>query len=488
METVATAVAAALPVAAAKPTRPVIHSTSAFIDDGVPTSDFNPGNASSKAAGEDEDNNDSEELPFQTVIPPRVLAKRRLLSFAAHASSTAQRSTKPLPPVLFCQRKIATAEQPLIVGRATLPANPRSRFISRRHVELRFEPTSRNTQDISGLPPKKRRLMSDGSSGNGGKWMLKVCGENGVKVDESFYGPGESVEIEHGCVVDFVGIQTVFLDDAMVEGSLGTSTPKSASASASASASVSATPQPVLSSAAVPMDVSIDDLPPSSPPQSPVMDSLLFENENSTVVSLPLVSSSQLPTEPAEPVTLDKENQPPSVSLSSSRQATPDSTVTKKQKRSIEQLLSIVPDSIDLVDLVADAMVFSGRHRLTPSDIVDLIFAKSSVPASRSPSTNAMIQLATLPMTTTEMRSVVLHGALLVNSCFGRVERKQRDADGNQVEDWFFYSLEDEANLQRRNRFIELGAIRPARRATLKDVRYHYPKPPALPKYGAPRR
>ncbi|KAJ2889277.1 hypothetical protein IWW38_004810, partial [Coemansia aciculifera] len=70
---------------------------------------------------------------------------------------------------------------------------------------------------------------------------------------------------------------------------------------------------------------------------------------------------------------------------------------------------------------------------------------------------------------------------LFNTSCFGRVERRVKDASDRRAEDrWYYDAAADPCALRRANFG---GLARTARRCTLRDTQYFYKPVPKLPSF-----
>ncbi|KAI8322175.1 hypothetical protein GQ54DRAFT_311121 [Martensiomyces pterosporus] len=121
-----------------------------------------------------------------------------------------------------------------------------------------------------------------------------------------------------------------------------------------------------------------------------------------------------------------------------------------------------LPTDTSLVDLVVSTMVFSARTSHTISDLLrDLAHAEGAA----------------------ESRVWRHHvtWTLFHNRCFGRVERRVKDASDKRVEDKWYYDASKDDCVERRENFG--GLVRTARRCTLRDTQYFFKQVPKLPSF-----
>ncbi|KAJ1879353.1 hypothetical protein LPJ66_011710, partial [Kickxella alabastrina] len=123
-----------------------------------------------------------------------------------------------------------------------------------------------------------------------------------------------------------------------------------------------------------------------------------------------------------------------------------------------------LPMGVSLVDLLVQTMVFSARTSHTISDLLrDIGHADSSDSDAAS--------LWRHHITRT----------LFTVKCFGRVERRVKDASDRRVEDkWYYEAARDECE-ERSANFG--GLVRTARRCTLRDTQYFFKQVPKLPSF-----
>ncbi|KAJ2733035.1 hypothetical protein IW152_003358 [Coemansia sp. BCRC 34962] len=239
----------------------------------------------------------------------------------------------------------------------------------------------------------------------------------------------------------------------------------------------------------------IDDLPPSSPPPMPLLD---FDE---SVCGDEPEPNDELP-EPAKPaplpkvaVDVDKENAfPPKPNVAPAKAPKRAKAAAPRVKRdddmmaSLRELLGIVDpseclaDSIDsdteafltaapaqplslahggsLADLLVESMVFSARTSHTISDLL-----RDVAPAGA------------------DARNWRHHvtWTLFHTRCFGRVERRVKDASDRRAEDRWYYDAAADACPVRRANFG--GLARTARRCTLRDTQYFFKQVPKLPSF-----
>ncbi|KAJ2156645.1 hypothetical protein GGF46_005045 [Coemansia sp. RSA 552] len=118
-----------------------------------------------------------------------------------------------------------------------------------------------------------------------------------------------------------------------------------------------------------------------------------------------------------------------------------------------------------LVDLVIETMVFSARTSHTVSDLLRDIARRDG---AGDDATRLWRHHLTL--------------ALFHNRCFGRVERRVKDASDRRAEDrWYYDAARDDCAARREN----FGGLvrRTARRCTLRDKQYFFKPVPKLPSF-----
>ncbi|PIA15886.1 hypothetical protein COEREDRAFT_43724 [Coemansia reversa NRRL 1564] len=117
-----------------------------------------------------------------------------------------------------------------------------------------------------------------------------------------------------------------------------------------------------------------------------------------------------------------------------------------------------------LVDVVIEAMVFSARTSHTISDLLR--------------------DIARVDDGGTDSVRIWRHHltrALFHNRCFGRVERRVKDASDRRAEDrWYYDAAKDDCSARRDNFG---GLVRTARRCTLRDTQYFFKQVPKLPSF-----
>ncbi|KAI9506673.1 hypothetical protein BX070DRAFT_249525 [Coemansia spiralis] len=121
-----------------------------------------------------------------------------------------------------------------------------------------------------------------------------------------------------------------------------------------------------------------------------------------------------------------------------------------------------LPSGANLADLVIETMVFSARTSHTISDLVrDIARAEGEE----------------------DMRGWRHHltWTLFHNKCFGRVERRVKDASDKRAEDKWYYEAAKDDCIERRENFG--GLVRTARRCTLRDTQYFFKQVPKLPSF-----
>ncbi|KAJ1664633.1 hypothetical protein IW140_004026 [Coemansia sp. RSA 1813] len=121
-----------------------------------------------------------------------------------------------------------------------------------------------------------------------------------------------------------------------------------------------------------------------------------------------------------------------------------------------------IPSESSLIDLVIETMVFSARTSHTISDLVRDIARIEDEAAMRTWRHH-------------------LTRALFHNRCFGRVERRVKDASDKRAEDKWYYDAAKDECAERRENFG--GLVRTARRCTLRDTQYFFKQVPKLPSF-----
>ncbi|KAJ2632177.1 hypothetical protein H4R22_001456 [Coemansia sp. RSA 1290] len=123
-----------------------------------------------------------------------------------------------------------------------------------------------------------------------------------------------------------------------------------------------------------------------------------------------------------------------------------------------------LPSESKLVDVVVETMVFSARTSHTVSDLLRDI---ARLDSSEGDTARAWRHH--------------LVWTLFHNKCFGRVERRVKDASDRRAEDrWYYDAAKDECT-ERRENFG--GLVRTARRCTLRDTQYFFKQVPKLPSF-----
>ncbi|KAJ2818611.1 hypothetical protein IWW50_005757 [Coemansia erecta] len=127
-----------------------------------------------------------------------------------------------------------------------------------------------------------------------------------------------------------------------------------------------------------------------------------------------------------------------------------------------EQPISLASSS-QLVDVVIETMVFSARTSHTVSDLLrDIARVDSDDDAARAWRHH-------------------LTWTLFHSKCFGRVERRVKDASDRRAEDRWYYDAARDECVERRENFG--GLVRTARRCTLRDTQYFFKQVPKLPSF-----
>ncbi|KAJ2120081.1 hypothetical protein IW147_005376 [Coemansia sp. RSA 720] len=127
-----------------------------------------------------------------------------------------------------------------------------------------------------------------------------------------------------------------------------------------------------------------------------------------------------------------------------------------------EQPISL-PSKAKLLDVVIETMVFSARTSHTVSDLLR--------------------DIAHVDSEDTDARAWRHHltWTLFHNKCFGRVERRVKDASDRRAEDRWYYDAAKDECVERRENFG--GLVRTARRCTLRDTQYFFKQVPKLPSF-----
>ncbi|KAJ2802868.1 hypothetical protein H4R20_003110 [Coemansia guatemalensis] len=126
--------------------------------------------------------------------------------------------------------------------------------------------------------------------------------------------------------------------------------------------------------------------------------------------------------------------------------------------------ISLASDA-GLVDVVIEAMVFSARTSHTISDLL-----RDIARVGDDGGADCM-----------RVWRHHLTRALFHNRCFGRVERRVKDASDRRAEDrWYYDAAKDDCSARRENFG---GLVRTARRCTLRDTQYFFKQVPKLPSF-----
>ncbi|KAJ1722360.1 hypothetical protein LPJ53_003228 [Coemansia erecta] len=146
----------------------------------------------------------------------------------------------------------------------------------------------------------------------------------------------------------------------------------------------------------------------------------------------------------------------PSECLANAVDSETEDLLTTKPEESIS-----LPEGSSLVDLIVQTMVFSARTSHTISDLLrDMAHADG-------PEAHAWRHHITW--------------TLFHSKCFGRVERRVKDASDRRAEDkWYYDAARDDCD-ERRANFG--GLVRTARRCTLRDTQYFFKQVPKLPSF-----
>ncbi|KAJ1737432.1 hypothetical protein LPJ72_000491 [Coemansia sp. Benny D160-2] len=147
----------------------------------------------------------------------------------------------------------------------------------------------------------------------------------------------------------------------------------------------------------------------------------------------------------------------PSECLADSIDSETEEFLTVQPTQSVE-----IPSSSSLVDLIIETMVFSARTSHTISDLVRDIARVEGNEATR-------------------VWRHHLTRTLFHNRCFGRVERRVKDASDKRAEDKWYYDAAKDECAERRENFG--GLVRTARRCTLRDTQYFFKQVPKLPSF-----
>ncbi|KAJ2367414.1 hypothetical protein H4S01_002174 [Coemansia sp. RSA 2610] len=127
-----------------------------------------------------------------------------------------------------------------------------------------------------------------------------------------------------------------------------------------------------------------------------------------------------------------------------------------------EQPIGLASES-KLVDVVVETMVFSARTSHTVSDLLrDIARVDGDDAAARAWRHH-------------------LTWTLFHSPCFGRVERRVKDASDRRAEDRWYYDAAKDDCAERRENFG--GLVRTARRCTLRDTQYFFKQVPKLPSF-----
>ncbi|KAJ2746384.1 hypothetical protein GGI20_001380 [Coemansia sp. BCRC 34301] len=358
-----------------------------------------------------------------------------------------------------------------------------------------------------------RRHATIAESSSGG-FELHISGLNGVRVNGKLYGTGTRVELFNDDELNFVGIRYRFRvqeqadagDDwwpapvrKRVADATGTCTSLSKrmrELPGGDGGLYQNSTDTLVGAEEATHQRFIDDLPPSSPPPM----SLMLDFDASVCGEEPPFDD-ELPKLPAPPAKrpADKENAAPAKpntapAKAAKRAKAPGAAATPRPKHdddmmaSLRELLGVVDpseglaDSIDseteaflttaptqplslahggsLADLLVESMVFSARTSHTISDLLRDIAPPDADPRA--------------------WRHHVTW-TLFHTRCFGRVERRVKDASDRRAEDRWYYDAAADACALRRANFG--GLARTARRCTLRDTQYFYKPVPKLPSF-----
>ncbi|KAJ1891012.1 hypothetical protein GGI09_005692 [Coemansia sp. S100] len=349
-----------------------------------------------------------------------------------------------------------------------------------------------------------RRHATIVESSSGG-FELLISGLNGVRVNGELHGTGARVALHSNDELNFVGIRFRFRaaeravdagDDwwpapvrkrvADAPGSHTSLSKRVRGLSSEVGGLYQNSTDTLVGTDDVAHPHFIDDLPPSSPPPMPLLDF-----DESVCGDEPALDD-ELPALPAPKIAVvDKENAAPP------KQNTAPAKTPKRAKAakrdddmmaSLRELLGIVDpsealaDSIDsdteafltaapaqplalahggsLADLLVESMVFSARTSHTISDLLrDVAPSDADARAWRHHVT----------------------WTLFHTRCFGRVERRVKDASDRRAEDRWYYDAAADACPLRRANFG--GLARTARRCTLRDTQYFFKQVPKLPSF-----
>ncbi|KAJ2878990.1 hypothetical protein H4R27_005553 [Coemansia aciculifera] len=343
---------------------------------------------------------------------------------------------------------------------------------------------------------RRHATIAESSSG---VFELFISGLNGVRVNGELHGTGARVALHNDDDLNFVGIRFRFRaaeravdagDDwwpapvrkrvADGPGSYTSLSKRVRGLSSEAGALYQNSTDTLVGTDDVARPHFIDDLP-SSPPHMPLLDFDVCGDEPALDDELP----------PLPKIAVDKENAaPPKQNIAPAK--TPKRAKAARRDddmmASLRELLGIVDpsealaDSIDsdteafltaapaqplalahggsLADLLVESMVFSARTSHTISDLL-----RDVAPADADART---------------WRHHVTW-TLFHTRCFGRVERRVKDASDRRAEDrWYYDAAADDCPLRRANFG---GLARTARRCTLRDTQYFFKQVPKLPSF-----
>ncbi|KAL1925337.1 uncharacterized protein VTP21DRAFT_220 [Calcarisporiella thermophila] len=122
-----------------------------------------------------------------------------------------------------------------------------------------------------------------------------------------------------------------------------------------------------------------------------------------------------------------------------------------------------LPEGVDFVGLVIDALVFSRKSSSTVGDIYHQIMTNHPSYADQS----------------TTLWKIQIEKTLNEHDCFGKVERRGKVADNKPKEHFYYYINANDTDLSRKQIYSSL--MKGARKCALTDKQYFFKKPPRLP-------
>ncbi|KAK9719742.1 hypothetical protein K7432_004620 [Basidiobolus ranarum] len=377
--------------------------------------------------------------------------------FPAKTSERNEISSKPVPLIEASAQSsveviFGSYTSVITLGRgrtATINLGGSNRKVSRKHAIISWEETA-------------------------GVFTLHVTGANGLYIDDSLHRVNCSVKLSNGCVIDIAGIKYRFQIphmDYLPSPPFGSPAhiPETESNVTLSSFSVDSDASKITSQTNEEPCVNTVNRVKSSlrsqATKSNNRKTRSYRNISpaSSICNGSFKSSDDLASD-SEPLSLPSGLDPvlnSKAGKASGKRATVGKNKRKREKKRTQP--EIDPVRKELIDNIVAAIVFTGKHMISASEIYKIILADHP----------------TFPERYEEFNELSVVRSLHKYSFFGHVVRKGKDAGGKPLADLWYYTINDDPDTTRKSTYQPL--VKGARSCTLKDKQYYFKPPPKVP-------